>query len=1246
VFKKAFQVVVTFGMRVGGYQAYLLGFAALTDRIGAPTTAEAPWTPTKSLTAREATRLAAESFGKDHWSAQDDLKIRYYDAERGFYFYARNYERREGGKKFEFWPFAIVWHSKDGKSRKTGTSERALVELNDAMGLVKPDQAPLHVVEAKLENNVILRDDKGTRADTADDLVVGPLPYIEYTEKTNPPAIRSVSNVRLVDRDMIVTGYDLLILLRKAEGSGSSPAGFDAQTAYLKKNVDIVVKDVGKSNILPGTAKGTPAEGSTPLHLKNEGEMRIDFPPKPKPYRPQLVGPPELEGPTYATFHRLVVVRRGLGALMDELTCDTLRLTLLPSEKQVTYAPISGGGAVILGAGSIVPGAGGVTPSVGRAAQGPLTELAIREANAKGFSVWLTSAAQGMKARCDELIYKKLMPLAADETYLRGNTNRQIFVEKIDRAATSGAEPGPVTSVMNLWSADAKIFDDGKGGTASTVIARGPGRIETRPAADKPADHAATWVTDLVMRTIPLGVAKADGTPAPTERLITLTGDPKLEEFAKAMKLEAKRWVIVSLKPRPKAKAATNAFAANPASTKSADPLGSGSYQIEWMRASQDVRLTSPGKTMVARDELNARFEQVEALASSPSNSNSAVIEEPKLVAEANPAPPAIGGPAFAAKAPEPPAKPAEPDVLVTAHKVWATIHQAEGKSEISEAMLRGQVKFHQDAAPDKKRGTDVAGEALDIKGVGAGKMRFMVFDSEPSAVDGRARLAARGAPNLPRPTLAKIVTEDYAIEGPKIGMDQSIDYAWVSGEGRLTQLAERGFLNDKGVQDRIKAQGRRVPDKEKDKDKAKGETKVPFTIAWTDQMQFFGKATDLEGRPAGKAEFRGNVEARMEDGAIAADEIDTYTNKPVSLASRPKAAANARPARGDDVRPAAVNNEDVPGIAGEPGGDEPAAELAFLDARNAKGGPRTGRNVTAISVKRDPETGQRIEVQRITGERISYDKRTGEYSVPGKGTVYLWRRSAVGPEKAPGLPGGPLPQANRGRAVPIANPTRKPGPTKEYAPWELTKVQFEENMKGRFGVGKDKEESESRTADFYGAVQVITAVVLNEMTDLSFDSHPTGFKRITADSLRIVSEPPPPGVKDVAARTFVTAEKNAQATTETHTVAADILKFDSAKDLFLAYGLDGRDVAIVNQANPGQPSSIIRSEAAYYNHKTGAAQPINPNTIQLLDASAGQRPGPEGPRGPEAAKPRNQRPSLRPPPSSHIERRGFGSSR
>ncbi len=1287
MFKKALQIVVTLGMLLGGYQVYLVAFAMLTDRIGAAPTLPPEWKQIESRTSREARRLAIESFGADHWTAKPDLRIRFYDAARGFYMYAGDYTRLEDGKKFEFFPFAIIWLSKGGAARKLATSDRATVELNEKLGLGKSEQA-IHVIEARLEQQVVIRDDKGTLLDPSDDLVVGPLPDIKYSEKTKPAVISSVNNIKIVDRNLMITGYDLLIELRDADARDKSQTGFDAQMARLKTNTHIAVKDVGKSGVLPGTSRSTTkTEDPTPLDLRSDGEMRIDFPPKPKPLRPMFVGPPEPEGPTYATFQRNVVVERGKELLKDILNCDTLRLTLLPAPKSLTLEPRFGAGVVVMGVHSAAPGAAGVWPRYGNSdSSGPLTELAIREANATGFAVWLTSTAQGIRAKCNELIYKKQMPVSEDETYLRGTLTTPIEVVKTDHEAPA-PNAGKVTSVTSIWALDAKIFDDGKGGSASTVRSRGPGRLETRPALDQPAEHGATWQTELVMQTIPMPADRnADPkAPVPVRRLITLTGDPKLQDFVKAMKLEAKQKVVASLKPRDKsdepvnekqAEADRGFAAAGVPPAKEKDPLGSGSYQIEWIQAKENVRLTSPGKTMIARDELNAPFEHVAALANEPA---SPVRDDPAggPKTAANAELPKPDGPAFGTGQPanadtkgKPPAnavasnikpeKPAEPNVEVTAHRVWAKIRQANGKSEIAEARLRGEVKFHQDAAPDKKRPTNVTGEALDLETMASGKMKFRLFNTDPSALADSNRLAANGNIRLSPILPARIETEDYTIIGPAIYLDQSLDYAWVNGRGSLTQLADRGFLSDKGVQDFVREQNRKktLQIAQNNPGEKKPSDKIPFIISWADQMQFFGRATDPQGRPAGKMVFRGDVNARMEDGFIHADEIDAYTDRPVSLA-QPKKQTSTPLNVGSDTRkideilpvaanrPIGVNGEDVPMAAfGKDGDDKP--EMSYIEARS-KPKPK-GYGTVARNVKRDPETGEHIENQYISGDVLTYDRRSGDYRIPGKGEVYLWRRSAEGEAKKDANPlggGGLVPTA--GRTRPVSNATGgtvakgAKGPKKTYTPWELTQIRFEERMQGRFGSGKSDADNEWRTADFFGAVQVLNAPVSKEGSAFNFDDHPPDFKRMTADSLRVASEPPDPNNKGASAQTLVTAEKDAQATTRTHTVAADIIKYDSDKQMFHAYGLGGRQVTIVNQARTGQQATTVNAEAAEYNYKTGESKAVNASSIQLLEPNGGIRPVEEKPAGPAPKAKRNQRPNLRPPPRGHIERRGFG---
>ncbi|HEY2157808.1 MAG TPA: hypothetical protein VGH33_19420, partial [Isosphaeraceae bacterium] len=515
MFKKALQIVVTFGVLVGAYQAYLVAFALLTGRVGdgRPTT---EWVAHEGKVAKEATRLAVATFGAKHWAADPKLNIRLYDAERGFFMYAGDYERLEKGKKLKFWPFAIIWLDKGGKGLKTATSAEAHVELNEPLGLAKPGAPAMHVVEARLEQDVILRDDKGTPLDRSDDTVVdgdgGPLPYIEYSEKTSPAEIRTTSRVRIVDQKLKLTGSDLLIYMRKPPKGQGGSGGFDAETAFLKKDVRILIADAGKGGVMPGQVRGK-VDGPTPTTVRSDGEMRVDLPPKPKALRPWEEGPPDQEGPTYVTFRRNVEVARGIEA-PDTLTADNLRITLTPAEERLEFSPLPGGAMVVLGGACFVPGAGGAMPrhgSGGGDADGQLGSLELRRAQATGFAVWLMSPSQGIEAKCNELIYKKQLPRLPDETYLRADARPDglppLFVQKVDRDGTP-AEPGPVRSVTYVWAVDATIFDDGKGGSASSVIARGPGKLESRPDRDKSKDHEATWNDELIVKTLPLTKAQ------------------------------------------------------------------------------------------------------------------------------------------------------------------------------------------------------------------------------------------------------------------------------------------------------------------------------------------------------------------------------------------------------------------------------------------------------------------------------------------------------------------------------------------------------------------------------------------------------------------------------------------------------------------------------------------------------------------------------------------------------------------
>ena len=1222
---------MAFVLLLTGYLGYVRVFALVVAHVAPPRVPHALAGPqSESETKRRAIRHAAGSFGPGHWSAAEDLQIRYYNAEKGYWMYAKEYERLNDGKRIRLRPFAIIWSERDGKGLKTATSDEAVIDLDKAIGAVSgPGDSALHILHAQLSNDVRVRDNKGTPHILEDDLLIGPMPYVEYDEPSLQ--IRSDSDVVIQDRDMRITGFGLQIFLRpKAEGGRSGFNG--AKTAVLKKNIHIVIQDVGPSGVLPGKAKATPVQGGrTQLDLRSQGRMQIDLP---EPKLPVRVGPPAPPAPTYANFANLVRVLRGnVGLPPDQLDCDNLRLTLLPAEK---------------------PASPSATEPVG--AGGPMTELVLREALATGHAVWLQSEAQGIKSRCNELIYNKLLPESPDKTYLRSDLTAKLYVEKLELVA-DGPRKGQVASVTTIRAMDATLFDHGQGGGPSTIVSRGPGLLETRPARDKPVERIAVW-EDTLESVDEIGPDKQ------IQKKITLTGKPKFVDLTQATNLQGRQpasRIIVWLKPKskPEASAAdrpTNLATAVPkpeggaATPKPADPA-SGAFRIDRLLALDDVRLTAPGQEITAPDHFAAEFVYPpDAGPTLPRASPAPAAPPSGPVADANAGP----RPPGAKPDPQAPAKdkPDDPDVVVKANRVWARILMQPsdapgaagdgraggpiggGKGQIQEVRLRGAVDFHQDPAPGKSKGTDVTGEAVDLVSQGDGKSKFKVFNVDPTSI--KPRRGDIGQLAIP---FAKVETDEFNIEGPVIGLDQKADQSWVDGGGKLTQMAERGLLTDKGLTPDTTAT---APAKAKAKGKGDGaeSKKVPMVITWKKDMRFFGQATDLKGKPAARAEFSGSVIAQHgTDGLLLCEDMITYMDRTVTL---------ARPRR--DSKAADVANE-----------PEPKPQIAIIDCFG---------KVRATSRKVDAN-GKFLNQQRIESEHITYEKLTGEFEAFGEGMTYLYdlddrekgpsalgdapARRTITPVADPGRG-----DAGAGRTIPVIgrNTAAKPatkGQVKANAKDKdkakakasgppalmLTQIRFHNGMRGRFGSGNDGDRTETRRADFFKDVEAMRAKVANLDKHLNPDAVSPDAFFLTADILRVVSEPPADG-GDGPSRNFLKAWENVNVLAEDKTIQSDILTYDSLNELFYAYGEEGRQVTIAQQAGPGQPASVVAGRAVRYNRKTGEKQLFEPGSVSLLDNKTGTRPTLVGPPGPAPKPAKPTRTPYKAPARKDQERRGF----
>jgi hypothetical protein len=361
----------------------------------------------------------------------------------------------------------------------------------------------------------------------------------------------------------------------------------------------------------------------------------------------------------------------------------------------------------------------------------------------------------------------------------------------------------------------------------------------------------------------------------------------------------------------------------------------------------------------------------------------------------------------------------------------------------------------------------------------------------------------------------------------------------------------------------------------------------------------------------------------------------------------------------GSPARGPAKPNEDLPEVAeAEP--DKPKPDLALIDCVG---------DALSISRKVDPDRPVLLSLQRVTGDRLIYDRRTGDFLVPGPGMVYLYDRdNKDGPTQ--GLdPASPV--ANRRTIRPTSGssadrrPGTRPGTMRSTArpaaarddsrraedpagnsrtipPLVLTQIRFAREMKGRFGTGKETDKTETRWAEFFTNVEAARGQVKNESTVFSFDKLPRDCYFLTSQTLRVVTEPPPPGTPETTpARNFLKAWDDAYATTKNTTVQADVITYDSLNDLIYARSLEGRPVQVVQQTAAGQQGSPTRAEAVRVNPKTGAADVIGPQAIQWLDARTGARPTPVAPPDPNAKTPTPPKNPYRTPLNS-FERKGF----
>ena len=651
-----------------------------------------------------------------------------------------------------------------------------------------------------------------------------------------------------------------------------------------------------------------------------------------------------------------------------------------------------------------------------------------------------------------------------------------------------------------------------------------------------------------------------------------------------------------------------------------------------------DAHLVAPTKNLTARNRLDVSF----VPAPKPQMASNGTTAGP--VPGTTAAAPAAASETQANNQAQSKKQPDEPNMIALADLVEATIvvdanpdaQNAKGKPtgnaatrkasssttagdpnstyEVRDARLFGKVRLHQDPSPGKTKGQDATGEALILHNEGPGKAIFNLYH------DPRAKKAERRA--FPRRPLAEVITEDQTIKGEVIGVNQNTDEAWVDGPGQLVQMTDRNLMTDK-TDEPGKTGGESAAAKDAQAIKPKPITRagkvqpdrVPLVITWQEKMRFHGRSLDPENHPSAKAEFFKEVWAFMEDGKLySRDIMTTYTDKPIPLADLGKMNQKKTAVAGSGV------NGQVE-VEGAEKAEEPKPDLTLIQLVG---------QAQAITRKVDPDRPVVLSQQVIRGDTIIYDRRTGDFQVPSSGMVYLYDRGdntsvQPGPKPVDNVATRRTIRPTSGR--PDDRPGRKapePGKKQTIQPLVLTQIKFTREMKGRFGTGRETDKTAVRWADFFGNIETARAVVPNERKSFDYDRLPPDAYFLTSQTMRVVTEPPPPGSPENApARNFLKAWENAFARTNDTTISADVITYDSRNDLMYANGEEGRLVQVVKQNSVGQPMSPTVAEAVRVNPQTGAADVIGSRDLMWVDTRTGTRPKPLPPPDPNAKKPK-----------------------
>jgi hypothetical protein len=529
-------------------------------------------------------------------------------------------------------------------------------------------------------------------------------------------------------------------------------------------------------------------------------------------------------------------------------------------------------------------------------------------------------------------------------------------------------------------------------------------------------------------------------------------------------------------------------------------------------------------------------------------------------------------------------AEPPSPPFSAEADMVWARIEVtgdgpgidltggSGGTREVREARFRNNVVIHQDPAPGKNAGFHVdADYGIDLQNVGPGRMKLFAHGETRPVTIASDDMFIQGFPD-PKAD-GKVV----------VGVDQSHDYAFIQGPGRLWNLSDRSSMG-------------RLELASDDREEAPAKNREPLIVTWQEAMFFHGQFAEPDGSPGpARALFLGDVKARNGDAGSASQEMEAVFDRPVSF---DRALPGSKP-----------SGEDRPG--------DRELEIASIIG--------TGQ-VELWNLVRDAGNRELIrELRQSRGESVTFDRQADRFWMDGAGSVSVAT-----------LEGGPSGASDPARRlIPTgAQDGRDPADSNRPLTLTKTKIEFNEGVEGQLGTAGGG----YRVAEFRGDARVIRAAVKQYQDDLEFDRPPADAVMLEGDTIYVEHNPAVPGIPD---RNFLKAFGGAQARADGKTLLGDTITYDSNTANFFVRGSASAPVTIASQGSVGLPTSRTTARALRYNTNTEESELLDPGSGIFFRPDSGFRIGAVKPPK-EKEEEERERPKPRLPGRNDMERQGF----